>query len=216
MGKGIVLRLAKYKRVLQKLKSLGFVKVFSNNLGDAIGITPALVRKDLSYINLPGNKRGGYCIETLLDRLNEILGNMDSLHIVIVGCGKIGSALMQYREFAKEGISITAGFDINPDKVDKNPGIPIYHVEELPEFVSSRNIHIGIIAVPDSAASQVLDMMTKAGIHAVLNFAPVELKGNEKCIIQNVNISLEIENLYYVLHLDTIQEKIEETQKTKE
>ena len=200
LNKSLILRLARYFRVLQKLKTLGFVKVFSNNLGDAIGVTPAVVRKDFSMISLPGNKRGGYNIDTLIEQLSGVLGRDKTHEVVVVGCGKIGTALMQYREFQKEGIRIAAGFDTAPERTAPDNPVPVYDIGELGNFVAERQIQIGIIAVPDTAASQVLDLMITAGIKGVLNFAPVELKGNGRCIIQNVNIGLEIENLFYLMN----------------
>ncbi len=211
LNKSTILRLARYLRVLQKLKSLGFVKVFSNNLGDAIGVIPAVVRKDFSIINIPGNKRGGYNIDTLIELLSNVLGKNQPHEIIIVGCGRIGSALMEYKEFSKEGIHIAAGFDIDPGKVEPKAGIPILDVKEMPAFIKEHKITVGVIAVPDTAAAQVMEQMVNAGIQGILNFAPVELKCNHKgCLIHNVNLSLEIENLFYLVKLaDRLAEPFE-------
>lgn len=202
MNKDIILRLTKYKRLLYKLKALGFERVFSNNLGDAIGVTPALVRKDFSTLNLPGNKRGGYNIDMLIERLDAILGRDQPQHVVVVGCGRIGTALMQYSGFSTDGIEIVAGFDTRPDEVKTSSSIPIYHMEKLVPFIKENGIRVGVIAVPDSEASKVLTQMTEAGIRGVLNFAPVDLKCHQEecqknCIIHNFNIALELEHLFY-------------------
>jgi redox-sensing transcriptional repressor len=209
MNRDFILRLSKYKRILHKIKSLGFVKVFSNNLGDAIGVSPALVRKDFSMISLPGNKRGGYNIDTVIERLNNVLGQESPHRVILAGCGKIGRALMEYKEFAKDGIEIVAGFDIDPEAVRTASRVPVHPIAELVEFVHTNGIKIGIIAVPDSAASQVLELMLQAGVRGILNFAPVELKGSPgcACIVQNVNIGLEIENLLYLVnHMDSAEQ----------
>jgi redox-sensing transcriptional repressor len=221
MTRELVLRLAKYRRLLHKLKNLGLERVFSNNLGDAIGVTPALVRKDFSSVSLTGNKRGGYNIDNVLQSLDDILGQAKPKEIVLVGCGKIGTALLENREFARDGITIAAAFDVEPSKVHTTASTPILHVDELVPFAREHQIKIGIIAVPDTAATGVLDRMIDAGICGVLNFAPVELKCNKKCDrdncpircnIQNVNIALEIENLFYLENLranDTVEEDVE-------
>ncbi len=210
MNKDLVLRLAKYRRLLHKLKTLGLERVFSNNLGDAIGVTPALVRKDFSTIKLSGNKRGGYNIDTVITFLDELLGQKRAKEVILVGCGKIGTALLQYKEFARDGIRIIAGFDADPSKVQTTSSVPILDVRELAEFTKSHPVGVGIIAVPDTAASQVLDRMIEAGITGILNFAPVELKNIRRsdkngqpvrCTIQNVNIALEIENLFFLENL---------------
>ena len=208
MNKELILRLTKYKRILNKLKALGLERVFSNNLGDAIGVSPALVRKDFSNLSLPGNKRGGYNIDELTERLDKVLGYDENQDVVIVGCGKIGTALMRFDEFHHEGIRIKAGFDVSPENVDNSTEIPVYPLEHLAEYVKKHEIRVGIIAVPDNAASQVFEMMLHAGIRGILNFAAVELKCGvvEKecpanCTVHNVNIGLEIEHLFYQLNL---------------
>lgn len=209
MSRDFILRLSKYNRILQKLKSLGFVKVFSNNLGDAIGVSPALVRKDFSLISLPGNKRGGYDIDTLIRELDRVLGRDQPQKVIIAGCGRIGTALMEYKEFTKEGIQIVAGFDIEPPE-DRAPGqTPVYDVSDMENYIKENDIKLGIVAVPDTAAHQVLEWMINGGIKGVLNFAPVELKTSERCVIHNVNIGLEIENLlYFVTHMEKTGEVV--------
>lgn len=206
----MVLRLARYLRVLQKLKGLGFVKVFSNNLGDAIGATPAVVRKDFSVIGITGNKRGGYVIDTLIDRLTEVLGKNDVERVIVVGCGRIGTALINFREFSREGIRVVAGFDSSDDRVDRSAQIPVLPMGDLPGFVEEKNIEVAVLAVPDQVATSVFELMVDAGIRGVLNFTSVELKCGaaceedgcvEECTVHNVNIGLEIENLFYLIRL---------------
>lgn len=210
INRGIVLRLAKYLRVLQKLKSLGFVKVFSNNLGDAVGVTPAVVRKDFSQINIPGNKRGGYNVDTLIEHIVDVLGKDDSQNIVVVGYGNIGRALLNYRDFQSEGIHVAACFDVKPDLLDRHSEPPILPVEELKSFVRENQVKIAALAVPDSAATEVFDLLIEAGVRGVLNFTSVEVKCAGKCdmyncpircVVQNVNIGLEIENLFYLVNM---------------
>ncbi|MFP4300866.1 MAG: redox-sensing transcriptional repressor Rex [Spirochaetaceae bacterium] len=210
INRGIVLRLAKYLRVLQKLKSLGFVKVFSNNLGDAVGVTPAVVRKDFSQINIPGNKRGGYNVDTLIDHIIEVLGKEERQDVIIVGYGNIGHALLNYRDFPNEGINVVGIFDIRRELLDPEAEPPILPMERLDEFVRERGIQVAALAVPDSAATEVFDTLIEAGIRGVLNFTTVELKCAGKCdmhncpikcVIQNVNIGLEIENLFYLVNM---------------
>ena len=210
INRGIVLRLAKYLRVLQKLKSLGFVKVFSNNLGDAVGVTPAVVRKDFSQINIPGNKRGGYNVDTLIDHIINVLGKDERQDIIVVGYGNIGRALLHYRDFQHEGINVAACFDIRPDLIDREAEIPVLPMDELKAFVDERDVQVAALAVPDTAATEVFDTLIEAGIRGVLNFTSVEVKCAGKCdmhncpiqcVVQNVNIGLEIENLFYLVNM---------------
>jgi len=214
MNKELIVRLSKYKRLLHKLKALGLERVFSNNLGDAIGVAPALVRKDFSVLSLPGNKRGGYEIDGLIDQLDRILGKDKPQEVIIVGCGRIGTALMRYDEFTTEGIRVVAGFDIHPEKVVDSQDVPIYNITELDHFVKQNEIQVGIITVPDTAAATVLDLMIDAGIKGILNFASIELKRTKReedlnskgCLIHNVNIGLELEQLFYQINSSSANE----------
>lgn len=197
MNKNCILRLSRYKNALYRLQSLGFVKVFSDNLADAVGVTASQVRKDFSLFGICGNKKGGYQIDGLLEKLNSILGKDQLQKVVIAGAGHIASALMKYKGFEKEGIRIVSAFDIDPAKLNKNNHIPVLHVEELKKFVKENNIRIGIIAVPDQAAQGVADMMFSSGIKGILNFAPIRIKAGDECVVNNVNLELELENLIY-------------------
>jgi len=206
----LALPLARYLRLLAKLTGLGFVKVFSTNLGDAIGATPAVVRKDFSVIGITGNKRGGYVIDSLIERLVNVLGKNETEQVVVIGTGRIGSALINYREFVREGIRIVAGFDADASKTDRDLAIPIFPMSELPGFVAANDVEVAVLAVPDSVATSVFELMVDAGIRGVLNFTSVELKCGaaceengcaEECTVHNVNIGLEIENLFYLIRL---------------
>ena len=210
MHKDLILRLSKYKRLLYKLRALGLERVFSNNLGDAIGVAPALVRKDFTLLEMPGNKRGGYSIDSLIEKLDKILGIDKAQEVVIIGCGRIGTALMQYEEFAKEGIQIVAGFDIAPEEIKRIKDIPIYHINELEAFIQKTGIKVGILAVPDSVAADVFSIMIRAGICGILNFSSLDFKCGarsggspcpQRCITHNVNIGLELEHLFYQVNL---------------
>ncbi|MFB3895321.1 MAG: redox-sensing transcriptional repressor Rex [bacterium] len=196
-SKNAIIRLSRYKNALYRLKLLGFVKVFSDNLADAVGVKPSQVRKDFSLFGISGNKRGGYLIDELINKLNTILGKNETQKVVIVGAGHIGTALMKYKGFEKEGIKIIAAFDIDPAKYQKQAEVPILPLEELKEVIQKHQIRIGIIAVPDIAAQQAADLMLAAGIKGILNFAPIRLRGPEESVINNVNLEIELENVIY-------------------
>ncbi|MGE5431557.1 MAG: redox-sensing transcriptional repressor Rex [Syntrophomonadaceae bacterium] len=196
-NKHSIIRLLKYKSSLLRFRILGFKRVFSDNLADAADVTAAQVRKDFSLFGIPGNRRGGYQIDELLSRLNSLLGKDVVQKVIIVGAGHIGSALMRYKGFDKEGIQITAGFDIDPEKIQKEGIIPIYPFEELKEYVKNNNIKIGIISVTEMFAQHVLDNMVEAGIKGVLNFAPIKLKAPDDVFISNVDLLGELEKVIY-------------------
>jgi len=195
--KNAIIRLSRYKSALARLRNLGFVKVFSDNLADAVGVTAAQVRKDFSLFGITGHRRGGYQIDALIEKLNSLLGKDNLQKVIVVGCGNIGSALMKYKGFEQEGIKIVAGFDSSGTSVKKSSEVPILSVDELQSFVSKHKIHIGVIAVPEAAAQAVLDQMVAAGIKGILNFAPIRLRAPENIVINNVNLVLELESVVY-------------------
>lgn len=190
-------RLSSYRHVLLKLRTLGFRRVFSENLGDALGLSAAQVRKDFSHFEMKGNRKGGYLVDQLIDRLAEVLGKEEEQRIVVVGCGKIGTALMGYNRFAREGIRVVAGFDTDPELVDPNAQVPVFHISELPEFAKRHSIRIAVMTVPEAAAPQAFEHLRKSGIRGVLNFAPTQLRETPDCVVQNVNLEQEVEMLFY-------------------
>ena len=197
-NKNCIIRLSRYKNALYRLEALGFVKVFSDNLADAIGSTATQVRKDFSLFGISGNKKGGYEVKALLDKLNTILGKDEVQNVIVVGAGHIASALVNYKGFEKEGIKIVAAFEIDSAKYNKNSRVPVLPMDELNNFVKARGIKIGIIAVPDIAAQQAADLMFGAGIRGILNFAPIRLRTpNDECVVNNVNLVGELENVIY-------------------
>src|SRR5690554_754283 len=109
-----LIRITRYYRSLNRLKTIGLERVFANNLADAAGVSAAIVRKDFSQLSIYGQKRGGYQIVDLLASLGELLGKGDSQNCIILGCGRIGKALMHYTGFEPDGIRIIAGFDTDP------------------------------------------------------------------------------------------------------
>ena len=193
-------RLSQYKNTLNRLKSVGFIKVFSRNLADAAGVTPFQVRKDFSIYGIYGNKKGGYIVDELIEEINGILGKQGVQRIVIVGVGNIGRALLNYKGFEKDGVEIVAGFDNDPLKYAPEAKIPVLPIGHLTDFIRTNNIKVGVISVPDSMAQTVLDLMIDAGIKGVLNFAPIRLNGGKDCVIHNVNLSIELETVIYFVN----------------
>lgn len=200
MNRKCILRLSRYKNALKRLKALGFVKVFSGNLADAAGVTSSQVRKDFSLFGISGNRRGGYKVDELIDKIRDILGKNEIQKVVIVGVGNIGNALLRYKGFEAGGIRIVAGFDIDPAKVQNRSDVPILPMDDFTAFVQQNDIKIGILAVPDVAAHHVSEVMIAAGIKGILNFAPIQLRGAQDVIISNINLEVELENLIYFVN----------------
>jgi redox-sensing transcriptional repressor len=176
------------------------VRVFSDNIADPLGISASLVRKDFGLFGISGSQKGGYSIDDVLYKINEILGSNELNQVIIVGVGRIGEALMSYNGFHKDGIKIVAGFDIDVKKIRKNGDIPVKPIEELHDFVRGKNISVAIMAVPDIAAQQTLETLKRANIRGILNFTGVKFKSTEEVTVNNFNIENELVNLIYFVN----------------
>jgi len=195
-----ILRLSRYKNSLLKLRHLGLTRVFSENLADAAGVSGAQVRKDFSIFGIRGNRRGGYQVDQLIEQIRNLLGKDKVHNFVLVGTGNLGKALLRYPGFEKSGIKIQASFDVDSAKMEGETNIPILPLEELEGYIQQKQIQFGIISVPDFAAQQVCQIMVRAGIKGILNFAPIRLKVPEDCVIRNINLETELENIIYFVN----------------
>jgi redox-sensing transcriptional repressor len=199
-NKELVVRLLRYKNALLKLKNLGVLKVFSDNIADTAGVTASQVRKDFSLLKIAGNKRGGYQIKELLDDIINIVGPTGGESIIVIGCGNIGRALMNYKGFHSETFKIIAGFDSSPEASSLVINCPVYGMDKLEEFVLEKHIKVAIISVPDNVAAESYDKLVKIGVKGFLNFARVNLREIEGVFVNNVNLELHIENLFYYIN----------------
>jgi redox-sensing transcriptional repressor len=198
--KNEVVRLSQYRAALRRFKELGFSKIYSNFLGEAVGVTSAQVRKDFSHFKISGNKRGGYAIDEVMRAMDGLFRKERTQKVVLVGAGNIGKALLNYRGFQKENITIVAAFDIDPAKCSRTGACPVLPVTALKEYVQEHEVQIGILAVPEITAQQLLDQMVDAGIKGVMNFAPCNLRYPEdRVTIANVNLVQELEYLAFAV-----------------
>lgn len=195
-------RMLNYRNILLKLKNLGIIKVFSDNIADATGLSSSQVRKDFIVLDIKGNKKGGYQIDYLIDKLESILGCNREDKVIIAGYGNIGKAIIAYKHFSIDNFNVVAAFDIDKDLINTQSEVPIYPIDHLEDFISKNNIRVGIIAVPENAATEIYERMCKAGIKGVLNFARVFLRETEETIVKTINIELQIENLIYLVNID--------------
>jgi redox-sensing transcriptional repressor len=199
-NRSCIIRLSQYRNAIIRLKALNFVRVFSDNLADAAGATASQVRKDFSIFGITGHRRGGYQVDDLLNQLNRILGKDKIQDIILVGVGNIGKALLNYAGFEKSGIRLVAGFDIDPTKYVADANIPILPLEKMRDYIVANGIKLAIITVPDYAGQQVLELLKLAGVKGILNFAPICLRESADCIINNINLVTELENIIYFVN----------------
>lgn len=205
MNNDMLIRVTRYYRALNRLRAIGLEKVFAHNLADAAGVSAAVVRKDFSILGFHGQKRGGYDITDLTARIGAILGKGEEQHVIVVGCGRIGKALMHYNGFEQDGIRIVAGFDNDPVVYsDASQPIPVYPLSRLEEVVGALKVNVAIITVPENAATDIYASLLAAGVTGIMNFSPVTLKPQRTAdgllpVVHNINIGLELEQIFYEL-----------------
>ena len=199
--KAVIKRLSLYARVLQKLAISGVDKISSKELGDALGLNSAQVRKDLAYFGQFGVPGFGYYVEDLRGRIKTILGTDRTVRLGLVGVGFLGQALLSYTtQFSREGFRMVAAFDADKRKVGGDRGgVPVYHVSELAQRIKEMGIDIIVMAVPAGAAQQIADTSVEAGVTALLNFVPERLITPPHVKVHYVDLSIEIESLSYYL-----------------
>jgi redox-sensing transcriptional repressor len=195
-----VRRLSLYLRFLEEFEGQGVQTVSSGALASRGGTTSAQVRKDLSFFGSFGKRGLGYPVPELADRLREILGLKQRYQVGMIGAGKIGSALVQYRGFKQRGFDIVAIFDSDPAKIGKQwNGLTIQDIATLEDEFARRPLGMAVLVTPADAAQPVTDRLVALGVKAVLNFAPVQLVVPDDVVVKTVNLALELETLSYAL-----------------
>lgn len=200
ISRATVDRLPLYFRTLRLIKSEGSEIVSSEELGRRIGVTPEQIRKDLASFGAFGKKGVGYHVAELVNNISQILGLDRKWNIAIIGVGHLGWALANYRNFASLGFHLTALFDQNPAIVGQLiNGVDVLSVADLETTVASRNIQIGVIAVPAGEAQAVADRLVAAGVHGIWNFAPVRIRVPDNVEIVSEDLSVGLSTLSYHL-----------------
>ncbi|TLD71773.1 redox-sensing transcriptional repressor Rex [Phragmitibacter flavus] len=195
-----VYRLSIYQRCLQQLKDNHIDTVSSDALAKAAGVKSTQLRKDLTYFGQFGTRGLGYNVAALSSAISEVLGSSRLQPVILIGVGNLGSALLRYSGFQKEGFEIVAAFDAKPDpKRLHDPKIPLLDAHRLTGYIRQHQIKMAILTVPAQHAQEVVNGMVEAGIQAVLNFSPVILEVPKSVIVNNVDLAVELENLSYFI-----------------
>lgn len=195
-----VRRLSAYLRFLEDFEDRGLATISSDELARRGGTTSAQVRKDLSFFGSFGKRGLGYSVPELAGRLRDILGLGREWKVIIIGAGKIGGALVHYRGFKQRGFHILAAYDSNPEKVGTTlEGIPVRHIQQLERDVQREQPDIAVVTVPSDSAQAVVDRVVRAGIRAVLNFAPAQIQVPPDVTLKTVNMAMELEGLSFAL-----------------
>lgn len=193
-------RLSHYLRILEAMDLRGGGTVSSDHLAEAAGTTAAQVRKDLSLFGSFGKRGLGYQVSDLAARVRDILGLGREWRVALVGAGRIGSALFEYRDFRRRGFHIVAVVDSDPAKIGARWGeVEVEDVSTLESVVEREGVEVVILTVPAPAAQDIVDRAVGAGVRGILNFAPVQLRTPPGVFVHDVNMVMELEALSFDL-----------------
>lgn len=200
IAESTVRRLSLYLRFLEEFAEQGAETVSSEALATRGGATSAQVRKDLSFFGSFGKRGLGYQVPALISQIREILGLNRRYRVIVVGAGKIGSALVQYGGFRARGFDLVSIYDNDPKKIGKQwDALTVRDVSHLEKDLHSHPADIAAVVTPAEAAQAVADRLVKCGVTAILNFAPAQLQVPDNVTVKTVNLVLELEALSYIL-----------------
>lgn len=195
-----VRRLSLYLNQLRALSGRGIELVSSRELAEGSGTTAAKVRKDLSNFGSFGKRGQGYRVDELRESIERILGLQRRWRVAVVGAGKIGTALLGYRDLPARGFEIVAAFDTDPDKTGREVfGVPVYPVDELEARLREEQIGIVILATPPAAAQKIADRVAGAGVEGILSFAASNLETEGALPVRWMDVALELEGLSFLI-----------------
>ena len=195
-----VRRLSLYLRFLEESTERGLVTISSDELARRGGTTSAQVRKDLSFFGSFGKRGLGYSVPELTESLREILGLRRDWQVIIVGAGKIGTALAQYRGFRQRGFRVTAVYDRDPKKIGTRwDTLTVRDMSDIERDIAKDHPDIAVLTTPADEAQSVVDRLVAAGMRALLNFAPIQLQVPSEVTLKNVNMAMELEGLSFAL-----------------
>ncbi len=189
-----------YLRYLEDLDTRGQHTASSDELAHLCGTTPAQVRKDLSFFGSFGKRGLGYPVHELTAHLRQILGLEREWKVVIIGAGKIGAALANYRGFKQRGFRVAGVYDNSPEKIGHPWGEAIVRdIADLETDLRGEDSIIAVLAIPSDDAQDVVDRMIAAGVRAILNFAPAQISVPPHVSLKSVNMAMELEGLSFAL-----------------
>lgn len=207
ISQAVIRRMPRYYRYLGDLLENGVERISSNDLSNLMKVTASQIRQDLNNFGGFGQQGYGYNVKYLYDEIGKILGLNCRHNIIVIGAGNLGLALTNYAKFERLGFVITALFDVNPKLKDtKVRGIPIYMMEELENYCRTHSVDIAALTIPKDFAPDVARKLVDLGIHAIWNFAHVDLDVGEDVIVENVHLSDSLMQLSYNIVKNTTRE----------
>ena len=203
ISKSVLKRLPAYLAYLKRIPADASPNISATALANALGMGEVQVRKDLAMVSDGGRPKIGYNRLSLIDDIEQFLGYDNTTDAVMVGAGKLGRALLDYKGFSKYGLNILAAFDMNAQPGDMEGDKPILPMEDLDRFCREHKVLMGIITVPSSHAQEVCDQLIACGIKAVWNFANAHLDVPSNILVQYENMATSLAVLSMHLQAQT-------------
>lgn len=199
ISQAVIRRMPRYYRYLGELLDAGVERISSNDLSSRMNVTASQIRQDLNNFGGFGQQGYGYNVKYLYEEIGKILGLNTTHYVIIIGAGHLGQALANYVKFEKLGFVITALFDVDPELIGKDVrGIPILSLTDLPEYVKNHTVDIATLTMPKANAATIANELASLGVHAIWNFAHVDLELLDKdVIVENVHLSDSLMQLSY-------------------
>lgn len=196
-------RLPLYYRYLRMLHDTGKNKVSSTELSEAVQVDSATIRRDFSYFGELGKRGYGYDVENLMNFFAKTLNEDELTNVALIGVGNLGSALLKYKFHQSNSIRVSCAFDVNEDIVGRIvDGIPVYPMEDMMEQIRVQQIEVAILTIPARKAQEVVNKLAETGVKGILNFTAARLVAPPEVLIQNVDLTNELQTLIYFLHHD--------------
>ncbi len=191
-------RLSQYRRTLLIANTTGKHHIFSHELAALLHITSVQVRRDIMLIGYSGTLRQGYDVKELIEIIGKIIDSKEGQKVAVIGIGNLGRAIIGYFSGKRTKLSVVAGFDINPEKIDRvYAGVWCYHFDKLTEIIKKENITIAVLTVPAADAAYVADLLVMAGIKGILNFTPKPINVPSNVYLEEYDIITSLEKLAY-------------------
>ena len=197
----VIRRLPRYYRQLTDLCARGVVRISSHSLGQEMNITASQIRQDFSCFGEFGQQGYGYNVEELRAEIGHILGVDNEHHLIMIGVGNLGRALLRNFPFSQTGFSVDAAFDVSTAVVGSSVnGVPVYAMEELESYIEKHSVDVVVLTIPQSVAQDTANRLIELGVHGFWNFTNVELSSS--------NPDVKFENIHFADSLLTLSYRI--------